>query len=87
MAEAFGIACHELVSFDFRCGSIAAVDEARFTTYQTVLNGCTPLVPRGLPRGPRQQPGPAPAGTFLVSITPAPGLGDRLPGLRVTWAD
>ena len=21
MAEAFGIACHELVSFDFRCGS------------------------------------------------------------------
>ncbi len=25
MAEAFGIACHELVSLDFRCGSKAEV--------------------------------------------------------------
>jgi hypothetical protein len=36
MAEAFGIACHELVSLDFRFGSKAAVGEARSVTYQGV---------------------------------------------------
>ena len=44
MAEAFGIPCHELVSLDFRCGSKAAVGEARSITNQAVLNRCTPLV-------------------------------------------
>ncbi len=44
MAEAFGIACHELVSLDFRCGSKAAVGEARSITYQDVLYGCTTFV-------------------------------------------
>ncbi len=29
MAEAFGIACHELVSFDFRCGSQPEVSQGR----------------------------------------------------------
>ncbi len=44
MAEAFEIACHELVSLDFRCGSIAAVSEARFVTNQAVLYGPTTFV-------------------------------------------
>ncbi len=44
MAEAFGIACHELVSLDFRFGSKADVGEARSVTYQGVLNECMRLV-------------------------------------------
>ncbi len=36
MAEAFGTACHELLSLNFRFGSIAAVGEARSVTYQGV---------------------------------------------------
>ena len=35
MAEAFGIACHELVSLDFRCGSKADILTA--TTLRPVL--------------------------------------------------
>ncbi len=44
MAEAFGTACHALVSLDFRLGSKAAVGEAISVTYQAVLYGYTPLV-------------------------------------------
>ena len=29
MAEAFGIACHELVSLDFRCGSTIGIRKER----------------------------------------------------------
>ncbi len=48
MAEAFGIACHELVSLDFRSGSKADSGEARSITNQAVLYGCTPLIAPGV---------------------------------------
>ncbi len=41
-----------------RFGSKAAVGEARFTTYQTVLNGCKPLVPREFLAWPAPTTGP-----------------------------
>ncbi len=44
MAEAFGIACHELVSVDFRYGSKADVGEARSITNQAGHYGYTPMV-------------------------------------------
>ncbi len=58
MAEAFGIACHELVSLDIRCGSKADLGEAKSVTNQDVLFGCTPLVPWELLAWPTPTTGP-----------------------------
>ncbi len=69
MAEAFGTACHALVSLDFRFGSKAAVGEARFATYQTVLNGCRPLVPRELLAWPAPTTGPLEPHAIATAIT------------------
>ncbi len=36
MAEAFGIACHQLVSFDFRCGSRLCENSGRKSVGATI---------------------------------------------------
>ncbi len=50
-------------------GSIAAVGEARFTTYQTVLNGCKPLVPREFLAWPVPTTGPLEPHAIATAIT------------------
>ncbi len=54
---------------DFCFGSKAAVGEARFTTYQTVLNGCKPLVPRELLAWPAPTTGPLESHAIATAIT------------------
>ncbi len=39
MAEAFGIACHELVSLDFRCGSTTEVSDGHENVRSWVTSG------------------------------------------------
>jgi hypothetical protein len=60
MAEAFGIACHELVSLDFRCGSQAVI----FNLARNVRS-C-----EGLSDDVRQASGEETAGRFC-SVVPA----------------
>ncbi len=69
MAEAFGIACHELVSIHFRCGSKADVGEARSITNQAGHYGCTPLVPWELLAWPTPTTGPPKPHATATAIT------------------
>ena len=45
MAEAFGITCHELMSLDFRCGSMPLINSAILLPYLSAFVRCRLSVP------------------------------------------
>ncbi len=62
VAEAFEIACHELVDFDFRCGSKPEVSDGHENVRSWVTSGSRIWAAGGLLVAKRRHSGPAAGG-------------------------